>query len=173
VVLLQIASLETNGAVVLHPPEKNGATALHPLETNDVAALHPPEAFDVAAGVASSHPVGEGECGFSSVRLVGEVWSAVKAGRVEVLWWLAGSWFGACLGETAGESCAPTVAGGVDGGAYVRCILVGGVDVAAPTLLFLARSRGNSRSGHPDRTMVSLLSVMFSLGGHRLGGGFG
>jgi hypothetical protein len=70
----------------------------------------------------------------------------MEAGAVVVLWWLAGSWFMACVGETAGESLAPHEADGIDGGAYGRRTLVGGVDVAAPTRLFLAYSRGNPRS---------------------------
>jgi hypothetical protein len=57
------------------------------------------------------------------------------------------------------------VAGGIDGGAHGRCTLVGGVDIAALTQLFLAYYRGNPRSSVPDRTMLALLGVMFPLGG--------
>jgi hypothetical protein len=40
-----------------------------------------------------------------------------------------------------------------------------GVDVTALTQLFLAFSRGSPRFGLPDRTMGTLLGVMFPLGG--------
>jgi hypothetical protein len=43
---------------------------------------------------------------------------------------------------SAGESRTPVVAGGVDGGALGRRSLVEGVDVAAPTCLFLAVLQG-------------------------------
>ena len=46
-------------------------------------------------------------------------------------------------GETAGESRTPVVAGVVDGGAYGRRSLVGGIDVVALTLPFPTCSGGN------------------------------
>jgi hypothetical protein len=82
-----------------------------------------------------------------------------------VVWWLTGFWLRACACESAGESRAPAVAGGVDGGAYGRRTLVGGIDVAARTGRSLAYSRGNPRSGLPDRAMVTLLGAMFPLEG--------
>jgi hypothetical protein len=66
-----------------------------------------------------------------------------RGGRAsEVDWWLTGSWFRACVGETVGESHTPIVAGGVDGGVLGRRSFVEGVDVAAPTCLFLAVLQG-------------------------------
>ena len=46
-------------------------------------------------------------------------------------------------GETAGESRTPAMAGAVDGGAYGRRSLVGGIDVVALTLPFPTCSGGN------------------------------
>jgi hypothetical protein len=77
-----------------------------------------------------------------------------RGGRAaEQIWWLTG--FPGLAGETDGES--------LDGGAYGRRALVGGVDVAVFTYL-PASSRGNPRSGLPDRRWRHY-GVVFPLGG--------
>ena len=64
------------------------------------------------------------------------------------------------VGEAAGESRTPVVAGAIDGGAYGRRPLVGGIDVAAAPFPCLTFFRGNSRFGLSDRTMTMLSNLL-------------
>ena len=64
------------------------------------------------------------------------------------------------VGEAAGESRTPVVAGAIDGGAYGRRPLVGGIDCAVPPSPCLTFFRGNSRSGLPGRTMTMLSALL-------------
>ena len=76
------------------------------------------------------------------MELVGSVRLAVEAGVVVCCLDCLDPEF-RYAGETAGESRTPVVAGVVDGGAYGRRPLVGGIDVVAPTLHFLTCSGEN------------------------------
>ena len=91
------------------------------------------ETNGAAAGVASSVQWGPWMVGRKHIELAGEARLAVEAGVVVLQVRLIGLLGSGFAGETAGESRTPAMAGVVDGGAYGRRSLVGGIDVATPT----------------------------------------